>query len=299
MNVLITGSSGLIGTALVQYLSNSGHAVRRLTRGQADAGHPTWDIQRGYIDSSAFDDIDAVIHLAGARIIRRWTHAHMERIRRSRVEGTRLISTAIAGRAQRPRVLLSASAIGFYGHRADEPLDETCPAGSGFLPEVCSQWEAATRPAAESGVRVAHLRFGVVLSVTGGALASMLPVFRAGLGGPLGSGRQFMSWIAIDDVVSSIEHLLAQPALTGPVNIVSPNPLTNRAFTRALAAALHRPAVLPVPRAALWLALGKLADEALLASARVHPRRLEESGFRFQYPSIESALAHELAAGTT
>jgi uncharacterized protein (TIGR01777 family) len=247
------------------------------------------------VDPSRFDGVDAVVHLAGENIAAgRWTSARKAEIRQSRVEGTRRLCEALARLAQPPRVFVSASAIGFYGDRGAQTLTEESGAGSGFLPDVCREWEAATEPASQAGIRVVNLRFGMVLSPAGGALQKMLPPFKLGLGGRIGSGAQFMSWIAIDDAVGAIHQALSAESLRGPVNAVAPTPVTNAEFARTLARILRRPAFMPVPQFAARLAFGEMADALLLASARVMPVRLQESGYHFRFPELEGALRHML-----
>jgi len=296
MNVLITGSSGLIGSALSAFLTSGGHGVRRLVRRAPSApGEHAWDPERGELDADALEGVDAVVHLAGENIAaRRWSADQKARLRSSRVRGTELVAGAVAARGASAPALVCASATGFYGDRGDELLDETSAPGAGFLAELCGDWEAAARPAAEAGARVCHLRFGVVLSPKGGALAKMLTPFRLGVGGRLGSGRQYMSWIALDDAVAALHHALTHDAVSGPLNAVAPNPVTNAEYTRVLARVLKRPAVFPVPAFAARLAFGELADALLLSSQRVAPAALEASGFRFDYPELEGALRHVL-----
>jgi hypothetical protein len=291
--VLISGASGLIGSALSDALRKAGDTVRRLVRREPTRpDEVAWDPDAGVLDPEVFDRIDAVVHLAGENIGRRWTTDRRRRIRDSRIDGTRLIASAIAALPadRRPRLMISASAVGFYGSRGDEVLDESSTAGAGFLADVCRDWEACTAPAQEAGVRVVCTRSGVVLSRRGGALARMMLPFRVGLGGHLGSGRQWMSWIALDDAVRGIQLLMASDTVTGPVNLVSPNPVTNAELTRALAHSVGLPAFLPVPAAVLRLVLGQMADETLLASQRARPRRLIELGMSFESPTIETAL---------
>jgi hypothetical protein len=290
--IAVTGASGLIGGALVRALAAAGHRVDRVGRRPPARGTTdiVWDPERGQLDARALQGVHGVVHLAGESVAGRWTGAVKERIRRSRVEGTRLLVAALAGLAPRPRVLVAASAVGFYGDRGDEPLTEASPPGAGFLPEVCRAWEAATEPAREAGIRVVSLRIGLVLAAEGGALPPILRPFRLGLGGVVGSGNQYWSWIALADLVRVIEKALEDPALAGPVNAVAPDPVTNRAFTRALGRVLRRPTPLPVPAAAVRLLLGEMGQALLLASARVLPRRLEAAGFRYRYPELEGAL---------
>jgi len=242
------------------------------------------------------EGITAAIHLSGSNLAaHRWTTAYKREMIASRVDSTRVLARLLAGLRRPPRALLVASATGIYGDRGDEILDESSATGAGFLADLCRQWEAAARPAVEAGIRVVHLRFGVVLGPGTGALARMVPIFRLGLGGRLGNGRQWMSWISLADLVAAILLILENPAMAGPVNLTAPNPVTNAEFTRALGRALHRPAILPAPAFALRLALGPMAREALLASARVRPARLVEAGFQFSQPMVEKALAAALA----
>ncbi len=297
MKVLVSGSTGLIGSAVVDRLKREGHSVTRLVRtaSHANDGAVTWDIRAGTIDRRGLEGHDAVVHLAGEPLTDgRWTEKKKMRIRDSRVKGTQLLSEALSGLARPPKVLCCASAIGFYGNRGDEQLDENSAAGSGFLAEVCQAWEAAAEPAREGDIRVVHTRFGVVLAANGGALAKMLPAFKMGGGGVIGGGDQYMSWIAIDDAVSAILHVLQIEELSGPVNTVSPNPVTNREFTKALGRVLKRPTIVRVPRMALRAAFGEMADEALLASDRALPTRLINTGFEFDLPDLEPALRHVL-----
>lgn len=268
--------------------------MTRLVR--AEAASPdqiAWDPVGGRIDASAIEGIDGVIHLAGENIAAgRWTAARKARIRDSRVRGTRLIAGTLARLSRKPQFLISASAIGYYGSRGDEILVEDSAAGTGFLAGVCREWETATLPARDAGIRVAYLRTGVVLSSTGGALTRLLPIFRLGLGGQLGSGRQFMSWIALDDVVAAIAHVLTQD-VRGPVNLTAPDPVTNREFTATLGRLLRRPTPFPVPAAILRIALGEMADE-LLGSQRAHPARLLDTGYAFRHPELEQGLRQAL-----
>lgn len=295
MKVLVSGSSGLIGASLVSFLTAGGHRVTPLVRSKASADDVVlWNPEHGNIDVRRLEGLDGVVHLAGENIAERWTPEKRAKIRNSRVQGTRLLAESLAHLAQPPRVLVSASAIGYYGDRGDEVLCEESTSGSGFLPEVCREWEAATQPAAEKAIRVANLRIGLVLSPAGGALAKMLTPFRIGAGGVIGSGRQYMSWIALDDVIAAIYHALSNEVLRGPVNAVAPNPVTNREFTHTLGRVLSRPTLFPMPAFAARLAFGEMADELLLASQRVAPARLVETGFIFRYPMLEDALRHLL-----
>jgi len=294
--VLVTGSSGLIGTAVTAALAETGWSVRRLVRHSPT--HPderVWDPAGGVLDPVALDGVDAVVHLAGENIGRRWTPARRTAIRESRVGGTALLSRVLARipAASRPRMMFSASAVGYYGDCGDTELDESSPLGSGFLADVCRDWEAATAPARDAGIRVVHGRQGVVLSRRGGALPRMLLPFRFGLGGRLGSGRQWMSWIALDDAVRAIQAVMARD-VGGPVNVVAPAPVTNAELTRALARVVGLPALARVPAAVLHLAMGQMADETLLASQRARPSRLLEMGMSFRYPTVQLALAHTI-----
>jgi uncharacterized protein (TIGR01777 family) len=291
MRVGITGASGLIGTALTERLVRGGHQVIPFVRRLAGDGEIGWDPQRRVLDPDDLTGLDAVVNLAGAGIgDRRWTDARKRLIGESRVAGTSLLSEAIA-RSGGPGILLSGSAVGIYGNRGDDALDEHSPPGDGFLSEVAAAWEAATAPAAEAGVRVACLRTGIVLSDRGGALAKMLPLFKFGLGGRFGSGRQWMSWIHIDDEVAAIEHLLAS-AISGAVNLTAPEPVTNGEFAAELGRALHRPARVPVPKFGPRLLLGReLADELLFEGQRVLPAKLLDDGYSFRYPSLRSGLS--------
>ena len=297
--VAVTGASGLVGSALVPFLSTGGHRVLRLVRGAAvgpDVVH--WDPDRGSVPLAALDGVEAVVHLAGESIASgRWTPERKRHILESRVHGTRVLAQGLASLRTPPRVVVVASAVGFYGDRGDETLDETSPGGAGFLADVCRAWEAATEALAAVGTRVVHLRFGVILTPTGGALARMLVPARFGLGGPLGSGRQWTSWIGIDDAVGAIHHALVTEALAGAVNAVAPEPVRNADLAAVLGRVLHRPAVIPMPAVVLRAALGEMAESLLLASTRVLPTRLEASGYQFRTPELGAALAHLLGTG--
>jgi uncharacterized protein (TIGR01777 family) len=294
--IAITGSTGLIGSALVDELTASGHIVRRMVRreGQRRPGDILWDPAAGRLDPRVLDGVDAVVHLAGEPIAQRWTAAAKRRIRESRVRGTELLATTIASLSRPPRVLVSGSAMGIYGNRGDEELDETSPPGHDFLGEVATAWEGATEPAAGAGVRVVKLRTGLVLSPRGGALAKLLFPFRLGLGGRVGSGRQWVSWIGLADAVGGIAHAVGTESLAGPVNLAAPSPVSNAELTKTLARVLRRPAIIPVPAFALRLVFGEMGEATLLASQRMRPRRLLESGYRFRYRTLEGALRHEL-----
>jgi uncharacterized protein len=300
LRIAVTGSTGLIGTALVQELRARGHRVVRLVR-QAPAGEDefAWDplAPAGGLRPGALDGLDAVVHLAAANVAgRRWTAAHKEEIRASRVGGTRALVGALTAASAPPSVLLSASGTNWYGDTGGREVDESSPAGSGFLADVVKQWEAAARQAEEAGVRVVTMRTGIMLSRHAGILARMLPPFRLGLGARLGSGTQAMSWITLADYTAIVSFLLAHPEISGPVNLTTPRPVTNAEFTSALAAALHRPGLLFLPEPVLRLAFGGISGE-ILASARVMPRRLEAAGYQFRFPELPAALAAELATG--
>jgi len=295
MHIAVTGCSGLVGSALVPSLTTRGHRVTRLVRKSPSGGDILWDPAAGVKDLSRLEGVDAIIHLAGENIAAgRWTSQRKDEIRRSRVEGTRRLCESLAKLSRRPTVLVSASAIGFYGDRGNEILTEGSAPGKDFLAQVCQEWEAVTEPASRAGIRVVHLRFGMILSPVGGALRKMLLPFKLGAGGRMGSGEQYVSWIPIDDAVGAIHHALCAESLQGPVNVVSPNPVTNAEFARLLARVLSRPAFIPVPAFAARLLFGELADALLLASQRVTPARLSESGYRFRFPDLEAALRHVL-----
>jgi uncharacterized protein (TIGR01777 family) len=308
LRCLITGANGMIGHALQAAARKRGiEAVpvqRPVTRQKGNLQQPTarpgtilWSPEAAhpFADLEALEGFDAVIHLAGANLsAHRWTAAYKKTILESRTLTTGALALALARLRQPPKVLLSASATGFYGSRGDEVLTEDSPKGSGFLSDVCQAWENATAPAEAAGIAVAHLRFGVVLTPYGGALKTMLPLFRAGAGGRLGSGTQWMSWISLEDLLNAVFHVLGDESLRGAVNLVAPEPVLNRDFTQALGAALHRPAVLPAPAFALRAALGQVADEALLASCRARPQRLQNSAFQFVHTTAQEALASML-----
>jgi uncharacterized protein (TIGR01777 family) len=296
MKILVTGSTGLVGSALVSELRTDGDEVLRLVRSQPQAADEVlWNPEKGIEEIERTEGLDAVVHLAGENIAAgRWSEERKRRIRDSRVQGTRVLSEALASLASPPKALASASAIGYYGDRGDEILTELSAPGEGFLPDVCRQWEAATEMAERTGIRVVHLRFGVILSEAGGALQKMLTPFKLGVGGKVGSGQQYMSWIALADVIGIIKQAIKDESLSGPVNVVAPNPVTNLEFTKTLGRVLSRPTVFPVPAFALRLAFGEMADAALLASERVEPERLKEAGYIFEYPELEGALQHIL-----
>ncbi len=294
MNILISGSTGLIGSSLVPFLETEGHSIKRLVRKQPVSENEIFWSPDSKIDPSKLEGFDGVIHLAGESIMGRWTAEKKAKIRTSRIEGTKSLAQSLASVTKPPRVLVCASAIGYYGDRPNEVLREDSPQGTGFLPEVCRDWEAASAPAVDKGIRVLHTRFGIVLSAAGGALKQMLTPFKLGVGGKVGSGKQYYSWIAIDDLIAGIHHALLTDSLQGPVNFVTPNPVTNEEFTRILAKVLRRPAIFPVPAFAAKISFGEMADALLLASANVEPAKLLESHYPFRYPELEGALRHIL-----
>ncbi|HEX3249430.1 MAG TPA: TIGR01777 family oxidoreductase [Pyrinomonadaceae bacterium] len=293
MKILVSGSHGLVGKALTHSLTEDGHEVVPLVRRERAFGSPEveWYPDQGRIDAAHLESIEAVVHLAGDNIAGgRWTEQKKRRIRESRVRGTALLSDTLAALSHPPSVFVCASAIGFYGNRGDELLTEQSQPGKDFLANVCIDWEAATISAAEKGIRTTHARFGVILDAREGALAKMLPPFRAGIGGKVGSGKQWMSWIALDDVIAALKFLLADRTIQGPVNVVAPNPVTNAEFTKTLGRVLSRPTIFPMPAFAARLAFGEMADALLLSSQRVEPVVLEDNGFLFTWPTLESAL---------
>ena len=300
MKIIVTGSTGLVGRALVRSLLSEGHAVTRLVRGESQTfsapgtSAVRWDPQRGTIDAAALEGHDGAVHLAGESVAEgRWTDEKKRRIRDSRVKGTRLLAETLARLESKPKVLVSASATGFYGDRGDEVLVEESTSGEDFLSEVCREWEKAALPASQAGIRVVHPRIGIVLSAEGGALPKMLTPFKLGVGGKVGSGEQYMSWITLDDLIGVIRFAIDNKSVRGPVNAVAPNAVTNAEFTKALGRVLGRPTVLPVPGFALKLAFGEMAG-VLLGGQRVEPARLKEAGYKFKHTEIESALRHVL-----
>ncbi len=297
MKVAITGATGLIGSALTPFLQSGGHSVVALRRisGDAKIGTAGWDPETGELAPEALEGVDAVVHLAGESVASgRWNEARKARIRDSRVGPTRRLAEALARRNPRLKTLVVASAIGYYGDRGADRLNEASTAGHGFLPEVCEAWEESTESAREAGIRVVHLRIGIVLTPAGGALGQMLLPFKMGIGGKIGSGNQYMSWVALDDVLGAVAHVLNTEALSGPVNVVAPNAVTNIEFTKTLGKVLRRPTAFPLPNFAARLAFGEMADALLLASTNVEPKRLQDSNFGFGYPTLEVALRHVL-----
>lgn len=293
MKILVTGGTGLVGRALVSALEKEKHEVTLLARSESvQAPRILWDPERGAMDTRLLEGFHAVVHLAGESIASsRWTPAVKERILESRVRGTFFLADALAKCVRPPKVLVCASAIGFYGDRGEERLTEDSSAGTGFLPDVCRAWESACSPAVAKGIRVANVRFGVVLSPKGGALKKMLLPFKLGLGGKIGSGRQWWSWVSLEDVVGAVRHVLSTDSLSGPINVTAPTPVTNDDFTKELGRALHRPTFLPMPAFAAKLALGEMAESLLLASARVEPKKLLASGYAFRTPTLAEALS--------
>ncbi len=297
MKILVSGASGLVGSALVPALIAGGHSVVRLVRSAPKNGadEVMWDPAAGTLDASSVEGVNAAVHLSGENIGEgRWTPRKKTAIRDSRVKSTRLVAETLARLGRPPGVLVCASAVGYYGDRGEEVLREESPAGTGFLADTCREWESAAEPAVQKGIRVVHLRSGIVLSPKGGALAKMLPPFKMGLGGKLGSGRQYMSWISLDDMIGVIIHSIETEALSGPVNAVAPQSVTNLEFTKTLGQVLSRPTPFALPAFMVRLAFGEMADAALLASTRVEPARLQNSGYAFLHPKLKGALRHVL-----
>ena len=300
MKILISGSHGLVGKALIKSLTTDGHEVVRLVRRARSAGAPEieWHPNEGRIDAQQLEGFDVVVHLAGENIAEgRWTADKKRAIHESRVKGTSLLSNALANLSQPPPLFLSASAIGYYGDRGDELLTEKSMPGKGFLPEVCIEWENATKPAVQKGIRTVYTRFGIILDTSGGALEKILTPFRMGIGGRIGNGKQWMSWIALDDVVNGLKFLIDDQSTDGPVNFVSPIPVTNAEFTTTLGRVLSRPTLFPVPAFGVRLAFGGMADALLLSSQKVAPGVLTERGFSFTWSMLEPALRKILATG--
>ncbi len=301
MKILITGSTGLIGSTLVSLLTGQGHTVTRLLRPNSNKALASeasikWEPEAGKIDAALLEGFDAVVNLAGDSLASgRWTERKKAALRDSRIKSTVLLSETLAKLKNPPRVLVCASAIGYYGDRGDEALTENATKGSGFLADLCQDWEAATRTAAAAGIRVVNLRIGVVLSSRGGALAKMLLPFQLGAGGEIGSGKQYFSWITVDDVAGIILHVINESSLSGPINATAPKAVTNREFTKTLGKVLFRPTLIPIPDFALRVLFGEMAEECLLSGQNVIPAKLKSSGYKFQETEIESALRHVLA----
>lgn len=293
--IVISGATGFLGGALRALLTTRGDRVLALTRPGSREQGIRWDPARGELDAAALEGVDAVVHLAGENVAGgRWSDAQKRRIEQSRAASTSLLARALAGLRQKPPVLISASAVGYYGARGAEPIDERAGPGDDFLARVCVQWEQSAEPARQAGIRVAHPRFGLVMHPAGGALAKMLPAFRLFAGGKLGSGEQFMSWVALDDAIAALAFALSRPDLSGPFNVTAPEPVSNAEFTRALGAALSRPAVMTVPRFALRALFGEMAEVALLSGACAKPQKLLDLGFEFAEPALAPYLARAL-----
>ena len=296
MRVVISGASGFVGSALSQHLESKGHTVSPMVRRSPKPGQIYWNILQGELDTEALEGADAVVHLAGESIAgARWTAEKRRRIMDSRVQGTRLLAGAIAGLKHKPKVMVSASAIGFYGNGEDAIQTEDSPPGDNFLAEICQAWEAETLVAHDAGVRVVNFRVGIVLAPHGGALKEMLPVFRMGGGGPLGGGKQWISWITLDDIVRAIEYCIETEAVSGPVLAVAPNPARQRDFAKALGRALNRPAFIPAPAFGIRLAMGEMGQQLLLEGQRCHPEQLKQFGFVWNHPELDGALQALLA----
>lgn len=296
MRIAITGASGFIGTRLVARLKAAGHSVTRIGRARSSGEGPdvVWDAAT-QLDGAALEGVDAVVHLAGESIAERWSDEHKVAIRQSRVQGTGLVARTIASLRRKPSLLISQSAIGIYGDRGDEPLDERSAPGSGsFLSDVVRVWESSADPAREAGIRVVHPRTGIVLNPDGGALEKLLPIFSLGAGGKIGDGRQWMSWVALTDVLNAFDFFLSEPTLEGAVNVTAPNPAANADFSKTLAHVLGRPAFATVPEFAVKLLYGEMGVETVISGQRVLPAKLLAAGFRFQYPDLDAALRHEL-----
>ncbi|MBI5267582.1 MAG: TIGR01777 family protein [candidate division Zixibacteria bacterium] len=291
MRILVSGSSGFIGSALVPYLTGHGHAVSRLVRKKERDNDIVWDPDRDLLDSRSLDGFDAVIHLGGVNIAaRRWTTSFKRAIWDSRIRSTELLVNRVLAVPRRPQVFICMSAVGYYGDRGNEVLTESSSPGNDFMAQLCVAWEKATQPLAARGVRVVNLRTGLVLSAKGGALKKMLLPFKLGLGGRLGSGNQYWSWIALDDFVAGVQFILGNSSVAGPVNMVAPNPVTNREFARILGEALHRPAVFPLPAPVIRIVFGEMGDSLFLTGQRVTPKTLERSGFQHLYPTLDAAF---------
>ena len=295
MKVAIAGASGLVGSALTPVLKKMGAQITRLVRSQPKAGEIEWHPNQDEVSSGSLEGFDVIINLAGENIAVRWTDDQKRKIRDSRVNGTHLLSEAIAKLTKKPRVFVCASATGIYGDRDDETLDEQSESGGGFLAGVCREWEKACEPASKAGVRVVNLRFGPILAREGGMLAKLLTPFKMGMGGKVGTGRQYISWVAIEDAIQAVKLAIEDASINGPLNVVSPNPVTNEEFTRTLGHVLNRPTALAMPAFAARIAFGEMADEMLLASQKVLPRKLLNAGFHFGYAELETTLKQLLA----
>jgi uncharacterized protein len=292
--VAIAGASGFLGTALARHLSKEGYEVRRIGRASSRGADFHWDLDAGRLDPAALDGADVVVNLAGENVAQRWTRDHKRAILASRLRSTEILAKTMAGVRTPPRVFLSTSAIGIYGARGNEALDETSTPGGGFLADVVQQWEKAATPAHDAGVRLVHPRLGLVMHPDGGVLAKLIPVFNVGGGGKIGKGEQWMSWVGMHDVLRALVFLMVTDTLSGPVNITAPNPATNAQFSQTLGEVLHRPAIATVPEFAVKLMFGEMGEETLLSGQRVLPRRLLGANFRFEYPELADALRHEL-----
>lgn len=291
MRIAVTGARGLVGTALCQVLGQLGHEITVITRHPREQTDLAWNPEAGQLAADRLEGVDAVVHLAGENIAaRRWNERVKQRIRNSRVLGTQLLSSTVARLSRPPAAMICASAVGYYGDRGEQVLEETAAPGDGFLSQVCREWESAVEPARQAGIRVVHMRIGVVLAKQGGALAKMLLPFRLGLGGVIGSGKQYWSWVELYELAQMFAFALTHADLSGPINAVSPQPVTNREFTKALGRVLHRPTILPMPAWLARVALGEMADELLLASTRAVPTRLQQAGYPFMHTELEAAL---------
>ena len=301
MKIAITGTTGLVGSELVPFLQAGGHEVLKMVRNKAQSS-PTqvyWNPDTGEIEANKLEGIDAMVHLAGDNVADgNWTPAKKQRIKESRTKGTKLIADTLANLQNPPKTFVSASAIGYYGERGSQTLDETASAGEGFLTDVCKEWEAACKPAKDKGIRTVNMRVGIVLSPKGSALGKMLPIFQLGGGGILGNGKQYMSWIAIDDLIGALYHAINTPSLSGPVNATAPSPATNSEFTKVLGKVLWRPTIAPVPGFGVKMLFGEMGETLLLGSTRVLPKALIDSGYQFLFPDLEGALRHVLGHTT-
>lgn len=294
ITVAIAGASGFVGNALVRHLTSTGHAVRRIGRASSRGVDFRWDLEAGRLDPAALDGVDAVVNLTGENVGQRWTRDHKQAILTSRVRSTEVLAKTMAAVRSPPRVFLSTSAVGIYGSRGSESLDEGSSPGTGFLADVVRQWERAALPARDAGVRLVYPRLGLVMHPDGGVLAKLLPLFNVGAGGKIGTGDQWMSWVGMHDLLRALSFIMSADALAGTVNVTAPNPVTNAQFAHALGQVLHRPAIATVPEFAVKLMYGEMAEETLLAGQRVLPRRLLDAGFHFDYPDLAQALRHEL-----